>query len=223
MGRLIIHPCVLGMISTNCYLVYENSREREEGELVSGVIIDPADNGAYILNKCKELSIKPEAVLLTHGHFDHILAAEEVRRAFHIPVYACEKEMDLLKEPDLNLSRTGGEAVSLEADYWLKDGQELELLGRKWKVLSTPGHTAGSVCYYIEEEQVLFSGDTLFCQSVGRTDLPTGKSSELVDSVVRILLALPEETKVYPGHGEGTKIGYEKKRNPLAEREKRRL
>ena len=223
MGRLTINPCVLGMISTNCYLVYENQGERKEGELVSGVIVDPADNGAYILNKCRELSIKPEAVLLTHGHFDHMLAAEEVRRAFHIPIYACEKEMALLKEPDLNLSRIGGEDASLEADNWLRDGQELELLGKKWKVLSTPGHTAGSVCYYIEEDQALFSGDTLFFQSVGRTDLPTGSSSQLVDSVARILFALPEKTKVYPGHGEGTSIGYEKKRNPLAGREQRKL
>ena len=78
MGRLTINPCVLGMISTNCYLVYENQGERKEGELVSGVIVDPADNGAYILNKCRELSIKPEAVLLTHGHFDHMLAASGI-------------------------------------------------------------------------------------------------------------------------------------------------
>lgn len=207
MKGLTINTCVLGMISTNCYIVYENS---------SGVIVDPADNAPYILNKCRELGVKPEVILLTHGHFDHILAAEEIRRTFHIPIYACEKEMALLKEPDFNLSRTGGEEVSLEADYWLREGETLELLGRKWKVLNTPGHTGGSVCYYIEEEQVLFSGDTLFCQSVGRTDLPTGQFSEIMESVVGVLFALPEETKVYPGHGEGTSIGYEKKRNPLA-------
>ena len=216
MGKMKIKTCVLGMISTNCYIVYRKQDNAPAGELMPAVVIDPGDNASYIHNKCRELGVKPEAILLTHGHFDHMLAAEDVRRAFHVPIYAGEKEMALLKEPDMNLSRTGGEAVSLTADKWLREGETLELLGLKWKVLFTPGHTSGSVCYYVEEEGVLFSGDTLFCQSVGRTDLPTGSSSDIIDSVIRVLFMLPEETKVYPGHEEETTIGWEKKRNPVA-------
>lgn len=216
MGNFVIEPCVVGMIGTNCYIVYRNNGERKEGEYFPGVVIDPGDNAPYILNRCRELSVKPEAILLTHGHFDHILAVEDVRRSLGVPVYAGEWEMPLLEEPDLNLSPTGGESMSLEADHWLKDGEILEFLETKWKVLFTSGHTKGSVCYLVQEENVLFSGDTLFCQSVGRTDLPTGNPAELVESVTGLLSSLSEDMKVYPGHGKGTSIGYEKKRNPLA-------
>ncbi len=216
MNNFRIEPCVVGMIGTNCYIVFRKTEQRKEGEYVPAVVIDPGDNAPLILNRCRELGVKPEAILLTHGHFDHILAVEDMRRALDIPVWAGEQEMPLLKEADMNLSGTGGRRMSLEADRWLKDKEMLELLGERWKVLFTPGHTKGSVCYYIEEEQILFSGDTLFCQSVGRTDLPTGDSGELIESVTGLLRALPEETRVYPGHGEGTSVGYEKKRNPLA-------
>lgn len=216
MSHFVIEPCVVGMIGTNCYIVYRKEEKKKEGEYAPAAVIDPGDNAPYILNRCKELGVKPEAVLLTHGHFDHILAVEDVRRALNIPVYAGEKETALLSDADMNLSRTGGKKTSLKADRWLKDGEVLELMGAKWKVMFTPGHTEGGVCYYIEEEQILFSGDTLFCQSVGRTDFPTGNSTELIRSVTGLLVSLPDETRVYPGHGEGTSIGYERKRNPLA-------
>lgn len=221
MGNLVVEPCVVGMIGTNCYVIYrkdrkkENGQEKDEGYLPA-VVVDPGDNAAYILNRCRELGVKPEAILLTHGHFDHILAVEDMKRSLGVPVYAGEKETVLLAETDLNLSRTCGRAVSLEADHWLKDGEILDLLGVKWKVIFTPGHTEGSVCYYVEEEQMLFCGDTLFCQSMGRTDLPTGDSKKLMESVTGLLTSLPEETRAYPGHGEGTSIGYERKRNPMA-------
>ncbi len=216
MKNLTLQTCVLGMISTNCYIVYRKEKSGTEGELSPCVIIDPGDNAPFIQNKCWELRLCPQALLLTHGHFDHILAAEDLRRTFHIPILAGEKETALLEDPDKNLSCTSGEAVPLTADRWLREGETLTLLGESWKVLFTPGHTAGSVCYYIEEEHVLFSGDTLFYESAGRTDLPTGSSAALIDSVIRILFPLPDETAVYPGHGEKTVIGYEKKRNPLA-------
>lgn len=218
MKDLRIECCVLGMVSTNCYIVYEKQREGtgENSELKSGVIIDPGDNAPFILNKCRELGVEPKAVLLTHGHFDHILAAEDIRRTFHVPILASEKEMELLEEPDMNLSSTYEEAVSVAADRWLRDGETLELLGKKWNVIHTPGHTAGCLCFYIKEEEVLFSGDTLFQESVGRTDLPTARPGEIIDSVVRKLFVLPEETRVYPGHGSNSTIGHEKKYNIIA-------
>lgn len=218
MKDLSLECCVLGMVSTNCYIIYRREWGGFDGEhgLRPGVIIDPGDNAPYILNKCRELEVEPKTILLTHGHFDHILAAEDIRRTFHIPIFASEKEMELLEEPDLNLSANYDESTSLTADRWLKDGETLEIIGKKWSVIHTPGHTAGSLCFYIEDENVVFSGDTLFRESVGRTDLPTARPGEIIDSVVRKLFVLPEETNVYPGHGAGSKIGYEKKYNMVA-------
>ncbi len=216
MSDFRIEKCVLGMVSTNCYIVYREVEEEKRREgLKPGVIIDPGDNATFILNKCRELQVRPEAVLLTHGHFDHILAAEDIRRTFHIPILAGEKEMALLEEPDMNLTGSYGEDMSLTADRWLRDGEILDLIGRSWKVLHTPGHTAGCVCFYVEEEGVLFSGDTLFHQSVGRTDLPTASSVDIIDSVVGKLFVLPESTRVYPGHDSDTTIGHEKKYNVI--------
>lgn len=210
MSDFRIKACVLGDVSTNCYIVYREGTDE-------AVIVDPADNGAYLLNKCRELGVKPVAVLLTHGHFDHIMAVEDIRRAFRCKVYAHMDEERLLKDPSLNLSGTlGTEQTALEADCLLRDGEVLDLIGYGWKVMATPGHTAGSVCYYIESEGVLISGDTLFAESLGRTDLPTGNSADIIRSITKTLFLLPDSTMVYPGHGEPTTIGHEKRYNPVA-------
>ena len=210
MNDMRVKTCVLGAVSTNCYLVYNEGTKK-------AVIVDPADNAQFILNKCNELGITPEAILLTHGHFDHIMAAEDVRRSFHIKIYASETEDAMLSDSGLNLSGGwAGKQTSFHADVLLKDGDELELIGFRWKVIETPGHTTGSVCYYVPEEEVVFSGDTLFCESYGRTDLPTGSSSQMVSSLLDKVFALPDDTMAYPGHGDTTTIGYEKKNNPIA-------
>lgn len=216
MSELRIKTCVLGAVSTNCYLIYNE-------ETKAAVIVDPADNGAYILNKCRELGITPEAVLLTHGHFDHILAVEDIRRAFHCKVYAGIREDLLLQDPFQNLSGSmGSEQMSLSADVLVRDGEKLSLIGFEWTVIETPGHTAGSVCYYLKSEDVLISGDTLFAESLGRTDLPTGSAGEIVRSITDKLLVLPEDTMVYPGHGDPTTIVHEKMYNPAAVYQRRR-
>ena len=200
MSDMRVKTCVLGAVSTNCYLVYNESTKK-------AVIVDPADNAQFILNKCNELGITPEAILLTHGHFDHIMAAEDVRRSFHIKIYASETEDAMLSDSGLNLSGGwAGKQTSFHADVLLKDGDELELIGFRWKVIETPGHTTGSVCYYVPEEEVVFSGDTLFCESYGRTDLPTGSSSQMVSSLLDKVFALPDDTMAYPGHGDTTTI-----------------
>lgn len=210
MSDFRIKTYVLGDVSTNCYILYNKGQE-------DAVIVDPADNGSYLLNKLKELSLKPVAVLLTHGHFDHILAVEDIRRAFCCKVYAHMDEERLLKDPSYNLSGTlGTDQMGLNADVLLRDGGELKLLGLDWKVIATPGHTAGSVSYWIPKEEVLISGDTLFAESLGRTDLPTGNVSDIITSITEKLFVLPDKTMVYPGHGDPTTIGHEKKYNPVA-------
>ncbi|MCD8082389.1 MAG: MBL fold metallo-hydrolase [Clostridiales bacterium] len=210
MSDFRIQGYVLGSVGTNCYLVFhEKTRE--------AVIVDPADQSERIQKKVSELDIRPTAILLTHGHFDHIMAAEDVRKTYRCPLYASEAETKLLADDRLNLSGyMGSRGLSLRADQTVRDGQTLDLIGFQWRVIATPGHTAGSVCYYIESEHVLLSGDTLFCQSLGRTDFPTGSSRQIVDSIVKRLFVLPDDTMVYSGHGEQTTIGFEKKYNPVA-------
>lgn len=209
MSEFRIKTCVVGPVSTNCYLVYNESTR-------AAVIVDPGDNGDYILNKCRELSLAPEAVLLTHGHFDHISAVQDICRTFHIKVYASAAEDEMLADSTLNMTSRMGRQISFHGDELLQDGDELSLLGFTWKVIETPGHTAGSVCFYLLGEDVLLAGDTLFLESYGRTDLPTGSSRALAASIIQKLFTLPEDTMVYPGHGDPTTIGHEKVYNPLA-------
>ena len=208
MSNFRIKTMVLGMVSTNCYLVYNDDTKE-------GVVVDPADNGAYILNKCNELGVTPVAILLTHGHFDHILAAEEIKKKYNIPIYACAKEEKTLQDPRINLTAFHMSSYTLKADVYLTDLQVVELAGFSVQMIETPGHTLGSCCYYLKDEGVLFSGDTVFCGSVGRTDFPEGSTAAIVNSLHRLLEALPDDTEVYPGHDTSTTIGYEKRYNPF--------
>ena len=202
-----IKSLILGPVSTNCYF-FINTETKET------ILIDPADRADRIIAKISAEQLMPVAILLTHGHFDHIMAVEEVAHTYSIPYYICDAEAELMENPDLNGAYLLRESISARRDRLVADKEILELAGCAVEVLHTPGHTAGSVCYYIREEKALFSGDTLFCNSVGRTDLPTGNSGVLLASISEKLLCLPEETKVYPGHGMMTTIGHEKKNNP---------
>lgn len=215
MSEFRIKTLVLGEVSTNCYLIYQDSGAGNS--LKPAVVVDPADNAPYILEKCRELGIKPAAILLTHGHFDHILAAQELCRACDCKLYIGALEEGLLKDASLNLSGImGRRQLEVAADVLLQDGEVLKLAGYDWQVIETPGHTNGSVCYLIPSEGVLLSGDTLFAGSLGRTDLPTGSQAHIMTSILEKLLVLPGDTMVYPGHGNPTTIDYEKQYNPVA-------
>ena len=203
MGDFDIHVSVLGPISTNCYFIV-NTKTRET------VVVDPGDRFRTVKRRIEEAEMRPVAVLLTHGHFDHFLAADAVRETYGVPVYAARAEMELMGEPSLSGGYRLKKPVSIQADKWLEGGDVIRLAGLEIKVMATPGHTAGSVCYYIESEKLLLSGDTLFCGGVGRTDFPTGSAEELERSIKERIFALPEETAVYPGHGESTTVGREK-------------
>lgn len=208
MKQIKVEQYIVGMVQTNCYVAI-NTKTKE------AIIIDPADQANVIQTKIEEKGVRPVAILLTHGHFDHIMAVEELVEAFKIPVYAHTDESEILKTPSLNLSNMAHRKVNLVPDVNLKDNQDLVLAGFHIQVLHTPGHTKGSVCYYIEDEEVLFSGDTLFQESVGRTDFPTGSSVEIVHSIKEKLAVLPNAVQVYPGHEGATTIGHEKMYNPF--------
>lgn len=201
---------IVGMVQTNCYIGW--NRERKEA-----VIVDPGDEFARIADTVNRLGVTVKAILLTHGHYDHVMAVEECRKHWGVPVYASEKEAEILADPQKNLSyQFAGGGFHLKADVLLKDGECVELIGYSFKLLHTPGHTCGSCCYYVESEKVLFSGDTLFEESYGRIDFPTGSGRDMVNSVVNVLFGLPEDTDVYPGHMGYTTIREELRYNPLA-------
>ena len=206
MKKLELQKCIVGSVYTNCYFL----KNKETGELL---IVDPGDAADMIERKVSEMQGKPVGILLTHGHFDHIMAADEVRKKYNIPIYASEKEETTLLNPKVNLSVFGHGSCTLDADVYLKDLQVVELAGFSVQMIETPGHTVGSCCYYLKEEGVLFSGDTVFQGSVGRTDFPEGSTVAIVRSLHRLLDTLPDETEVYPGHDASTTIGYEKRYN----------
>ena len=156
-----IESRVLGPVATNCYLIINKDNNES-------IIVDPADSPESIYDMVVRSASKPQAILLTHGHFDHIGAANEVREHYGIKIYASCDEEKLLASPARNLSNAYGMSLRVTADVLLNDGDILELAGLKIKAIHTPGHTAGGTCYYIESDKTLMSGDTLFAGSVGR-------------------------------------------------------
>ena len=210
MGEIKIGRMVLGVCQTNCYFLYrEDSKEC--------IFVDPADQGGNIYKAMTKNGFNIAAVLLTHGHFDHIWGTKELCELSGAKLYALDAEKELLKDARKNVSSQAGRAYTTDADIYLKDGDELTIADMTFQVIATPGHTAGGCCYYFKEAGFLVSGDTLFQDSVGRTDIPTGSMGTLVRSIKEKLFVLPDETKVYPGHGDNTTIGHEKKYNPFCQ------
>lgn len=208
MAELKIGKITLGTCQTNCYFVYKEGNNRV-------LFFDPADRGDMLYQKLADAGFEVAAILLTHGHFDHIWGVERLKELSGAKVYAFEDEEDLCMDASKNISAAAGRACTVKPDVLLKDGQEISVEGYAFQAIATPGHTAGSGCFYFEADKILISGDTLFQESVGRTDFPTGSMSTLVRSIKEKLMVLPEDVKVYPGHGESTTIGYEKAYNPF--------
>ncbi len=207
-----IHRFVVGPVATNCYFAV-NVEKKE------AIVVDPGDSGDMLAKELAKEGARPVAILLTHGHFDHAAGIEDFKKAYpgqEIPVYTCEEEKETLGDPSVNLSAgMNGRPERYSADVFLKDGEEVTLAGYLVRLIFTPGHTPGGCCFYLPEVETLFSGDTLFCGSVGRTDFPGGSMATLVRSIREKLFSLPDVTRVYPGHDSVTTIGEEKCYNPF--------
>ena len=205
---LKIGKIVMGSVQTNCYFLYQEDEKKI-------IVVDPADKGEYLYNAFKEAGFEVVAILLTHGHFDHIWGSNKLRELSGVQVFAFEDEKDVCESSKLNVSADVGRPYEARVDWYLKDGETVSIDGMEFKVIWTPGHTQGSCCYYFEKDNILISGDTLFEGSVGRSDLPTGDGKLLSRSLKERLMILPDETVVYPGHGNSTTIADEKKYNPF--------
>lgn len=197
----------VGQLGANCYIVYCE-------KTLKGAVIDPGGNGKDIIAQLKAKQIELIYIFNTHGHADHITANDEVKEATGAPVLIHNADAAMLITPQGNLSSyIGNQLICQPADRLLADGETLTVGEIEFQVIHTPGHTLGGIC--LKADDVLFSGDTLFEQSVGRSDFPGGSHNQLISSIKNKLLVLPDETIVLPGHGNATTIGNERHGNPF--------
>lgn len=202
---------VSGYLGTNTYFIYR------EGE-TDCIVIDPA-NAESALKKCRELGVECKYILLTHGHFDHVLGVSKLKDSTDAAIYIHEADAAALYDTKVSLgAMVGASHEPCTADFIVNDGDILKLGSITLRVIATPGHTKGGVCYLFEEERTIFSGDTLFRLSVGRDDLPGGDGDELLNSIVYKLYSLNGDYRVLPGHLRETTLDFERKHNPSTKR-----
>lgn len=201
-----IKRIVVGVYAVNCYIVYNDNK--------NGFIVDPGGDSDDIIKFVDKENIKLEFILLTHGHADHIGAVKIIKEKYDLPIYASIKEKDLLKDPIINLSKSipPFKDIELIADRWLYDEEVIDFYGEKLYIMETPGHTIGSICICMDG--VVFSGDTLFRMSIGRSDLPTGSFDEIINSVKK-LYNLKKDYRILPGHGAESNLQFERENNPF--------
>jgi len=204
-----IDRLVLGVYETNCYVLRSNEAAAD------CLVVDPGLGAGELTKFIRDHKLNPVAVVLTHGHIDHIAGVAALRQDHpNTKVFIHELDAEMLTKPGANLSGMTGRAFTTEpADVCLEDGSCIEQAGVKLQVLHTPGHTPGGICLYSKAEGIVFTDDTLFAESIGRTDFPGGSMSQLVKCIKQELCVLPGETIVYPGHGPSTTIAWEKAHN----------
>ena len=188
----------VGMLQENCYIIINE-------ETNEAFAVDPGDEGARLIANIEKLGCTLKAILLTHGHADHVGAVVDLKNRFNVPVYINEKEILCMKNDNTVFGKLP------ECYDFIKDGDELEIAGMKIKCIHTPGHTLGGMCFLIDNE--LFTGDTLFRGGCGRIDFPTGNQSAMIQSLSKIKQFI-FDADVYPGHGPQSKISLEKRNNP---------
>ncbi|MFQ8602844.1 MAG: MBL fold metallo-hydrolase [Anaerovoracaceae bacterium] len=200
-----------GALRVNTYLAVDEETNK-------GMIVDPGGYNKALTDEINKNGIQIEYIVLTHGHSDHICGVNEHKAEFpDAKIIAYKDEAPMLEDPNLNQSPAFGMPYTVKADIFVNDGDKLPLGNLTLKFFHTPGHTKGGMCIYIEKANVLFSGDTLFCQSIGRTDFPGGSFKEISESIKKKLYVLPDNTEVFPGHMGATSIGYEKENNPFVQ------
>ena len=199
----MMQTLILGEYQNNCYILYHADSK-------TCVLIDPATNADYILEKVASLGLSVEAILLTHGHFDHVLAVREIAEKTGCPTWMHPGDHSPDNSPMASFFYPLS-VVELDNIHYCDEGDILRLAGLEIRILATPGHSKGSVCYLCED--ALFTGDTLFAGSIGRTDLPGGSYQTIQTSLER-LVALEENYHVFPGHGERSELNAEKRSNP---------
>ncbi len=196
---------VSGDFEVNCFFIYDDISK-------NAIIIDPGCDGQSVIDKIETLNLKPELLINTHGHFDHIFSDDKIRQKYNVNLAVHRQDLEMLKNAELNSSTVIGAPVTINNPEIIFDKDEVkETSFCKYSVIHTPGHSKGSVCVLIED--MLFAGDTVFCGSIGRTDLFGGSYEELLFSLQKIK-TLPEETKIFPGHGPFTNLKNELKNNP---------
>ncbi len=206
---MILETFPVGPLQCNCTIL----GDEEAGE---AIVIDPGDEVGRIHKRLTELGLKLKQILVTHAHIDHVGGALKLKRLTGAPILLNEYDLPLLKMMEMQAGWVGIETPeTAPPDASLTDGLVVGLERYPATVLHTPGHTQGSVCLHFAPLNMLIAGDTLFAGSIGRTDLPGGNSRQILDSIHSRLLALPEETRVLPGHGPPTTIGEERYNNPF--------
>ncbi len=202
-----IKKFTLGMYQENCYVVSCSDTK-------SAFVVDPGVYNPNMVNYIEENHLNIESIILTHAHGDHICGLMETAKKFNAPIYIHKSEASVLNDGKKNFSEEiCGCKIEIEADRLLKDGKIIQIGKMEVKIIHTPGHTPGGICIHVGD--VLISGDTLFEESIGRTDFKYSSTDALVNAIKEKLYLLPDHTRVYPGHGMDTTIGHEKKRNPF--------
>ena len=201
---------VLGPFMTNTYILYNE-------ETMEGLVVDPSFSPEQYIKAIEEKKIHLTSIFLTHAHVDHMAGMNELRKAFpEARMYMDKRDRPFLRDPERNLSYMFPTPTLVDdADVWVKDGDEIETSGYTFQVIDTSGHTPGGISFYLKKEGIVFTGDSLFQGSIGRTDFPGGSMEELTGSIRKNLFALPNSTVVLSGHGEQTTIGQEKRTNPF--------
>lgn len=204
---MLVKCLAVGVIAANCYLVWcEETKE--------ALVIDPGGEGKRILQEISKLGLQVKYIINTHGHMDHIAANAEIKDAIGAKLAIHVEDVPLLTDPQLNLSLyMGREYLSPAPDLMLDEGEEIAVGKQVLSVLHTPGHTRGSIS--LKGPKMIFSGDTLFAESVGRSDFPGGSSQELMESIKNKIIPCGDDYLVYPGHGPSTTVGHERKHNPF--------
>lgn len=201
-----IKRIVTGAIEENCYLVWDEANQ--------AVVIDPGDEASKIIDEITKLQLDVKKIILTHGHYDHVGAVNEVKKATGAQVICHQEEKSIVEDETLSLGLYLGKEVSLpKVDACVSEGDEISVGNLNFSVIHTPGHTKGGMCLLAGDS--LFSGDTIFYGTLGRWDFPTGDLSELTSSITRKIFNLPEDTVIYSGHGPETTVGAEKRQNEV--------